>query len=171
MNPVRPRNGGCGLRLQIPARPSCNSRVPGTDNAGPSLIYPNLKIMMKKFALWSLALLLTFAAACSDYDDTELWNSVNDIKKRVEALETAVAKLNSDVSAMQTLIEKLNEKVYVSKVETNADGSYTIYFTDPENTKITITNGKDGAAAPVIGVAEGYGRDLLLDPDIGRGRA
>ena len=26
--------------------------------------------MMKKFALWSLALLLTFAAACSDYDDT-----------------------------------------------------------------------------------------------------
>ena len=96
--------------------------------------------MMKKFALWSLALLLTFAAACSDYDDTELWNSVNDIKKRVEALETAVAKLNSDVSAMQTLIEKLNEKVYVSKVETNADGSYTIYFTDPENTKITITN-------------------------------
>lgn len=75
--------------------------------------------MMKKFALWSLALLLTFAAACSDYDDTELWNSVNDIKKRVEALETAVAKLNSDVSAMQTLIEKLNEKVYVSKVETN----------------------------------------------------
>ena len=109
--------------------------------------------MMKKFALWSLALLLTFAAPCSDYDDTDLWNSVNDIKKRVEALETAVAKLNSDVSAMQTLIEKLNEKVYVSKVETNADGSYTIYFTDPENTKITITNGKDGAAAPVIGVA------------------
>ena len=45
--------------------------------------------MMKKFALWSLALLLTFAAACSDYDDTDLWNSVNDIKKRVEALETA----------------------------------------------------------------------------------
>ncbi|MFQ7386808.1 MAG: hypothetical protein ACLRM8_03115 [Alistipes sp.] len=36
--------------------------------------------MMKKFALWSLALLLTFAAACSDYDDTDLWNSVNDIK-------------------------------------------------------------------------------------------
>ena len=85
--------------------------------------------MMKKFALWSLALLLTFAAACSDYDDTELWNSVNDIKKRVEALETAVAKLNSDVSAMQTLIEKLNEKVYVSKVETNADGSYTVSYT------------------------------------------
>lgn len=26
--------------------------------------------MMKKFALWSLALLLTFAAACSDYDET-----------------------------------------------------------------------------------------------------
>lgn len=72
---------------------------------------------------------------------------------------------------MQTLIEKLNEKVYVSKVETNADGSYTIYFTDPENTKITITDGKDGAAAPVIRRCEGYGRDLLLDPDIGRGRA
>ena len=28
--------------------------------------------MMKKFALWSLALLLTFAAACSDYDDLSL---------------------------------------------------------------------------------------------------
>ena len=29
-----------------------------------------------------------------------------------------------------------------------------VYFTDPENTKITITDGKDGAAAPVIGVAK-----------------
>ena len=45
---------------------------------------------------------------------------------------------------MQTLIEKLNEKVYVSKVETNADGSYTIYFTDPENTKITDVYKRQG---------------------------
>lgn len=106
--------------------------------------------MMRKFTLWSLALLMTFAAACNDYDDSKLWDSLNEVKKRVEALETAVAKLNTDVSAMQTLVEKLNENVYVADVKTNADGSYTIYFTD--NTDITITNGKDGAAAPVIGV-------------------
>ena len=72
---------------------------------------------------------------------------------------------------MQTLIEKLNEKVYVSKVETNADGSYTIYFTDPENTKITITNGKDGAAAPVIGVAKDTDEIYYWTLTSGGGRA
>ncbi len=115
--------------------------------------------MMKKLAFWSLALLLTFVTACSDeYDDSELRKSIDDIRERVEALETAVGKLNSEVSAMQTLVDKLNAKVYVSKVETNADGSYTIYFTD--NTKITIAGGKDGApgaagaAAPVIGIGK-----------------
>lgn len=110
---------------------------------------------MKKFALWSVLLLLSFATACNDYDDSELRKSIDDIRERVDALETAVAKLNSDVSAMQTLVDKLNGKVYVSKVETNADGSYTIYFTD--NSKITIANGKDGAAgaaAPVIGIGK-----------------
>lgn len=108
---------------------------------------------MRKFALRSVLLLLTFVAACNDYDDSELRKSIDDIRERVEALETAVGKLNSDVSAMQTLVDKLNGNVYVSKVETAADGSYTIYFTD--NSKITIADGKDGAAgaaAPVIGV-------------------
>lgn len=111
--------------------------------------------MMRKFAFWSAMLLLCVMAACNDYDDSELRKSIDDIRERVDALETAVDKLNSDVSAMQTLVDKLNGKVYVSKVETNADGSHTIYFTD--NSKITITNGKDGepgVAAPVIGIGK-----------------
>lgn len=112
--------------------------------------------MMKKIALWSIALLLCFTAACSDdYDDSELRKNLKEVIERVAALEETVGKLNSDVAAMQTLIEKLEGKVYVSKVETNSDGSYTIYFTD--NTHITIADGHDGepgAPAPVIGVAK-----------------
>ena len=101
--------------------------------------------------------MLTLFAACSDYDDSKIWDSLNGIKERVAALETTVGKLNADLTAMQTIVDKLNANVYVSKVDENADGSHTIYFTDGKN--VVITNGKDGSDAPTIGIkADSDGR-------------
>ena len=112
---------------------------------------------MKKIFLWSLTLAVCVLSGCSDdYDDTELRNGLSDLKDRVAKLETQLAKLNGDITTMDALVKKLESNVSVVKVESSTDGkSYTIYFSD--DTKATITNGKDGSAgadAPVIGVKE-----------------
>ena len=115
---------------------------------------------MKHFFLWSLTLAACLLGACSDdYDDTELRTGLNDLKDRVAKLETQLTKLNGEITTMDALVKKLEGNVSVVKVEPSTDGkSYTIYFSD--DTKATITNGKDGAAgkdAPVIGVKEENG--------------
>ena len=112
---------------------------------------------MKKIFLWSLTLAVCVLSGCSDdYDDTELRNGLSDLKDRVAKLETQLTKLNGDITTMDALVKKLESNVSVVKVESSTDGkSYTIYFSD--DTKATITNGKDGSAgadAPVIGVKE-----------------
>lgn len=112
---------------------------------------------MKHFFLWSLTLAVCVLSGCSDdYDDTELRNGLSDLKDRVAKLETQLTKLNGDITTMDALVKKLESNVSVVKVESSTDGkSYTIYFSD--DTKATITNGKDGSAgadAPVIGVKE-----------------
>ena len=87
-----------------------------------------------------------------EYDDTNLWNEVENVKNRVTALEEAVKKTNNDISALQTIVEALQKMVYVTSVQTSADG-YVINFSD--GTTATITNGKDGANgtnAPIISV-------------------
>ena len=98
-------------------------------------------------ALWSCG---------DDYDDTALRNDVDDLKSRVEKLETWCITVNGQISALQGVVTALEGKDYVTGVSplpTN-DG-YTITFSKSE--AITIYNGKDGAngtngITPVIGV-------------------
>ncbi len=111
---------------------------------------------MKKLRHYAL---LTFAAmavfGCSkDYDDTELRNDVNDLKSRVEKLETWCTTANSQISALQGLVAALEAKDYVTGVSPVTNG-YAITFSKSD--AITIYNGKDGAkgadgVTPVIGV-------------------
>ena len=111
---------------------------------------------MKKFRHYALLLFTAMAVfGCSkDYDDTELRNDVNDLKSRVEKLETWCATANSQISALQGLVAALEENDYVTGVSPVANG-YTITFS--KSNAITIYNGKDGAkgadgVTPVIGV-------------------
>lgn len=89
-----------------------------------------------------MALLLLAPAllvGCSDdYDDSKVWKNIDDLKDRIEALETKVNQLNSDIGALRKIVD---DAVTVVKVEPTADG-YVIYFSD--NTTATIANGKDG---------------------------
>lgn len=107
------------------------------------------------------ALLLMFSSVltgCSDdYDDSKLWKNIDDLKERIEALETTVGRMNTEIGALRKIVD---EAVTVVKVEKTFDG-YTIYFSD--NTTAAIadgkngTDGKPGAAgkdAPVIGVKQ-----------------
>lgn len=82
------------------------------------------------------------AVTHSCFDDSDLRNSIDDLNNRVQALEDFQKKVQSDINSLQELIQKIQSQVTVDRVETNTDGSYTIYFSD--NTEITIRNGKDG---------------------------
>lgn len=69
---------------------------------------------------------------------------MNDLKSRIEALETKISQMNTEIAALQKIVD---DAVTVVKVEKSADG-YVIYFSD--NTTAEIKNGIAGADAPVI---------------------
>jgi hypothetical protein len=68
------------------------------------------------------------AVACSTpYDDTELWNSVDELEQRM--------------SAVESVLRAYNNNLFIETVTENTDG-YVITFSD--GSSATITNGKDG---------------------------
>lgn len=94
------------------------------------------------------------AVACK-YDDGELWNKVNSLDDRLTSIETQLSQMNSDISSLSTVVNALQNKVYVASVD-EVENGYQITFTDGK--KVAITNGKDGADAPVISVDEYEGK-------------
>ena len=58
--------------------------------------------MKMKHYLPAMALALTFAACSDDYDDSALWEQVNDNTQRIEALETWQGQMNNNISALRT---------------------------------------------------------------------
>ena len=112
--------------------------------------------MKKFFILLTVALAGVMLTSC-EYDDSEIWNEIDNVKDRVETLEEAVIKTNEDIVALQTIVNALQKNVYVTAVTPTTEG-YTITFSD--GTTAEIKNGKDGANgadgtnAPVISVKQ-----------------
>ena len=98
-----------------------------------------------------IALGAAAVSACSMYDDTELRERIDDIDDKIASLEEVVNDINSDIDALQQIVRALQQNVTIDRVEVGTDG-YVIYFSD--GTTAEITNGKDGANAPVISVAK-----------------
>ncbi|MBP5505816.1 MAG: hypothetical protein J6X89_06925 [Bacteroidales bacterium] len=95
---------------------------------------------MRKVTLLILAAALFVGISCVP--------NLDEINSRLDALEKAVAELNSlntTVNGFSTAIKALESNVAVTSVRKNADG-YTINFSD--GTSATISNGKDGNAGP-----------------------
>lgn len=87
-----------------------------------------------------------------NYDDDELWGSVDDLANRISAIEALTQRMNSDISAMQTIVTALENSEAITEVEKLTDG-YILHFTNGET--VTIKNGTDGMSgkdAPVIGL-------------------
>ena len=106
--------------------------------------------MKKLFPFFAIVLLGVVTWSCS-YDDDDLWNAVGDLNGRVEAMEQAVEKANSDIEALRKLVESLQDNVTISSVDKTEDG-YTINFSD--GTTATISNGKNGTNAPALSVVK-----------------
>ena len=84
---------------------------------------------MRRLAACMGALLLVsppLLTGCDDYDDSELWQNVNDLKSRIEALETKIGQMNTEIAALQKIVD---DAVTVVKVEKSADGMSSIFRT------------------------------------------
>ena len=108
--------------------------------------------------LAAVAMMLLPAACADDYDDSALWDKVNDHEERLAALEKWQEQTNQSIAAMQELLNTTDMITGVSAVtEDGQTVGYTITFlhSDP----ITIYNGakgEDGAdgQTPQIGLAQ-----------------
>ena len=107
--------------------------------------------MKRLFRTVLTALIAAAVGSCSMYDDTELRDRLDDLDGKLASLEEVVNGINSDIDALQRIIEALEAEVTIDKVETGEDG-YVIYFSD--GTSARISDGTDGADAPVISVAQ-----------------
>lgn len=104
--------------------------------------------MKKLFTFLALAF-LGFATWSCSYDDNDLWNAVNDLGGRMEAMEQAVKNANTDIEALRKLVEAVQDNVTITSVDQTEDG-YTINFSD--GTTATLSNGKNGTNAPALSV-------------------
>lgn len=105
-----------------------------------------------------LLMAVTVFGCGDDYDDTALKNDLNDLKSRVEKLESWCSTANTQMSALQGLVEAMEQNDCITGVTPIMEGSkevgYTITF--EKGKPITILHGRDGAAGatgitPIIG--------------------
>ena len=103
--------------------------------------------MIKRNLMTTLAVaaMTLLAAACADdYDDSALWNKVNDHEERIAALEKWQEQTNQSIAAMQELLNTTDMITGVTAVTEDGETvGYTITFL--HSNPITIYNGAKGA--------------------------
>ncbi len=114
---------------------------------------------MKK--LFTALLMLPMLFAGCEYDDSELKNKVDDLDDRLTAVEAQVKSMNQHI---QTLQQLLDQKLFITSVVDNGDGSWTLGLitASGEASSVTIRNGKDGengadgkdGSTPEVGVRQ-----------------
>ena len=98
---------------------------------------------MKTKHYLSVAAVALALAACDNYDDTALWEQVNDNTSRIEALEQWQDEVNNNIAALQQLLNTNDMITSVTPVTLGGEVTgYTITFlhSDP----ITIYHGEKG---------------------------
>ena len=105
--------------------------------------------MKRFFNLIAIALAVVVSSSC-EFDDTDIWNKLNDHEERISNLEELCKQMNTNISALQAVVNALQKNDYITNVSpVRKDGEeigYTITFAYGDT--ITIyhgQNGKDGA--------------------------
>ena len=105
---------------------------------------------MRRLLVLSFVLMLS---ACARFDDTEIWDKLQDHEERIEMLETLCDRLNTNIESIQTLLSAVQNNDYVTDVVALMEGNniigYTISFA--KGGPITIYNGTDGSS-PKVGI-------------------
>lgn len=103
-----------------------------------------------------ILLLAALTMTACEYDDSALWEQVNQNTERIAALEAWQAETNTNIQSLQTLLNTTDHITAVTPVmEKEVEVGYTISFlkSDP----VTIYRGDNGTAGstPKIGVTQG----------------
>lgn len=115
---------------------------------------------MKKLSIFLLAA-FSLVASCQKFDDTPIWDKLNDHEDRISTLEALCRQMNTNITSLQSLVEALQKNDCVTAVvpvtEAGVEIGYTITFASGKN--ITIYHGKDGSDGkdsyiPAIGVKQ-----------------
>lgn len=100
---------------------------------------------MKKLFLL-LSLVIAGLAVSSCYDDSKLWDSVNELDERVKVLEKLCSEMNTNIKSIQSLVSSVEKGAYITDVETltenNAEVGYKITLSN--GSTMVIYHGKDG---------------------------
>lgn len=78
--------------------------------------------MKKTFRLLSVLLLGATVWSCS-YDDSALWDKVNDLDGRVQTLETTV-KGNTSITSLKGIVDALNGGKVITKLNLLPTGMF-----------------------------------------------
>lgn len=98
---------------------------------------------MKK-SITLLLMTIGIAISCSKFDDTAIWDKLNDHEARLAYLEEICEKMNTDIINLQTIVTALETNDYIVNASPLATGDgYTLIFKSGKS--IVIYNGKDGA--------------------------
>lgn len=99
---------------------------------------------MKRYFLLLLSLLVVIS--CHKFDDSDLWDMINNHEDRILKLETLCSQMNTNITSLQTIIVALQSNDYIVNVSPIKEGDkeigYTIAFA--KSGAITIYHGKDG---------------------------
>ena len=109
------------------------------------------------------ALLAIMALSCSKFDDSEIWDKLNNHESRIAELEMLCKEMNAEIIKLQTLVTALESNDYIVTASPLVTGDgYTFVFKSGKS--VVVYNGKDGTngtngITPQIGVkqdADGY---------------
>ncbi len=114
--------------------------------------------MEKLFTFLLVAIALTIAGCSESFDDSKIWDKLDDHESRIAKLEELCKRMNTNISSLQTIVTALQNNDYVTGViPVTKNGEvigYTITFTKSQ--PITIYHGEDGkdGSTPIIGVKQ-----------------
>ena len=109
----------------------------------------------------SVCVLVTLVVTSCEYDDSEIWERVNQNTERIVALEAWQAEVNTNIQSLQTLLNTADYITAVTPVtEAGVEIGYTITFLN--SPAITIYHGQKGdtgdpgnsGTTPEIGVVQ-----------------
>ena len=81
-------------------------------------ILPKIKTInrytMKRFLSFVTMMVLTLSGVTSCYDDSSLWESVNDHEERLKRLETLCNEMNTNIQSLLTLANAAKSSDYIT---------------------------------------------------------
>ena len=96
---------------------------------------------MKKLLFLFAGALSAMVVGCTQFDATDLWDEINNLKDAQEELEEEQDKMQAQIDAQQTLLNALANNLSIVSITPVTEG-YVIVFSD--NSTITIKHGEKG---------------------------